>query len=136
MAVSMTNELLLAGPLQQEFVTIEAMVCLYCRAHHGGKSPGKTDVPCHDCSEFLAYARDKLDRCPYGEQKPACNRCPIHCYKPQQRQQAREIMRFAGPRMLLVHPILALRHLRLERRPVPELPKENSSNRHRRKQIG
>ncbi|QSX29833.1 nitrous oxide-stimulated promoter family protein [Shewanella cyperi] len=128
----MASDIILLGGLQQEFATIEAMVKLYCRAHHKSTSAA---CPCPDCIEFLDYAREKLDRCPYGEKKPACNRCPIHCYKPEQRQQAKTIMRFAGPRMLLAHPLLAIRHLRLERRPVPDLPQENVSNRQRRKQF-
>jgi len=79
------------------------------------------------------YANEKLDRCPYGQNKPTCNRCPIHCYKPQQREQARHIMRYAGPRMLLKHPILAIKHLCAENRPVPAQVPKQSSHRHQRK---
>jgi hypothetical protein len=53
----------------------------------------------------------RLDRCPFGEDKPTCATCPIHCYKPQVRDRIREVMRFAGPRMLWHHPILAIRHV-------------------------
>ena len=34
----------------------------------------------------------------------------------------KRIMRWAGPRMLWRHPILTIRHLIDDRRPVPELP--------------
>jgi hypothetical protein len=34
----------------------------------------------------------------------------------------REVMRFAGPRMLARHPFLAIMHLIDDRRPAPELP--------------
>ena len=51
-----------------------------------------------------------LDRCPFGEEKTTCARCPVHCYKPAMRERVRAVMRYAGPRMLLRHPILALQH--------------------------
>ena len=46
---------------------------------------------------------------------PTCRRCPIHCYRPAMRERIRCIMRWAGPRMLLYHPLAALRHLWDER---------------------
>ena len=45
------------------------------------------------------------------EQKTFCANCKVHCYKPEMRQQMRAVMRYAGPRMLLTHPILVLRHM-------------------------
>jgi len=114
-----------------EFKTIKAMVKIYCKAFH--KTEGVIEHPCAECRDFLIYANEKLDRCPYGQAKPTCNKCPIHCYKPQRREQARKIMRYAGPRMLISHPILAIRHLRAEKRAVPSNIPEQGSNRHRRK---
>ncbi|UCX03358.1 nitrous oxide-stimulated promoter family protein [Shewanella glacialimarina] len=121
---------LLSGKLLYEFRTMTAMVEIYCKAHH----PMKPDHgACHSCSDFLAYADTRLDRCPYGQAKPTCNKCPVHCYKPQMKQKAREIMIFAGPRMLIPHPIMAIKHLLAERKPGPGKPPEGVSNRHQRK---
>ncbi|MFT6985276.1 MAG: hypothetical protein ACJAT7_001084 [Psychromonas sp.] len=117
----------LAEQLGSEFKTIQAMVNIYCRAHHHASGES---VPCTQCREFISYANEKLDRCPYGQNKPTCNRCPIHCYKKEQRAQAKVIMRYAGPRMLLSHPILAIKHLIAERRPVPKRIPDKASNRH------
>ncbi|GLS90048.1 hypothetical protein GCM10007916_11150 [Psychromonas marina] len=114
-----------------EFKTIQAMVKIYCKAFHN--TDNVIGKECTECRDFLIYANEKLDRCPYGQAKPTCNNCPIHCYKPQQREQARRIMRYAGPRMLLKHPILAIRHLRAEKRAVPSNIPEHASNRHKRK---
>ncbi len=86
--------------------TIRAMLRIYCRAHHG---PG--EELCGECGELLDYALERLDRCPFGEGKPACVDCEIHCYKPAMRDRVREVMRFAGPRMIFRHPILAVLHL-------------------------
>ena len=93
--------------LVREFRTISKMVGIYCRDHHGGSARSL----CSDCHDFLAYAERRLDKCPYGDDKPTCANCPIHCYKPVQRELAREIMRYAGPRMMLRHPLLAISHL-------------------------
>ncbi len=45
------------------------------------------------------------------EVKTTCDRCEIHCYTREQLERIREVMRYAGPRMLLHHPIAAIRHL-------------------------
>jgi hypothetical protein len=99
----------LATPrLKREFLTMQRMVEIWCAGHHGRRAG---DGPCADCSEFLGYAARRLEKCPYGEAKPTCAKCPIHCYKRAQREQARQIMRYAGPRMTLRHPWLSLMHL-------------------------
>ncbi|MDR9828631.1 nitrous oxide-stimulated promoter family protein [Vibrio sp. FNV 38] len=103
------------------------MLHLYCRQHHYGPSL------CEHCQSLLNYAEIRLDRCPYGQAKPACNQCPIHCYKPQPKQIMKAVMRYSGPRMLLHHPILAIRHLLKERQSFPEKPPIGASNRARRK---
>ncbi|ELP5727649.1 nitrous oxide-stimulated promoter family protein [Vibrio vulnificus] len=117
---------ILMGALATEFKTVVAMIHIYCRKHH------LVDSLCEDCQALMEYAEVRLDRCPYGEEKPTCNQCPIHCYKKEQKEQMRLVMRYAGPRMLLVHPILAIRHLLHERKPVPDKPTPESSNRHKR----
>lgn len=53
----------------------------------------------------------RLDRCKFGNEKPTCKKCPIHCYKPDMREKMRAVMRWAGPRMMLYHPKEAIRHL-------------------------
>ncbi|MEH6465464.1 MAG: nitrous oxide-stimulated promoter family protein [Shewanella psychromarinicola] len=126
----MSDTELLSGKLLYEFRTIQAMVEIYCKAHHPLKP---SQGVCQQCSEFLSYANTRLDRCPYGQDKPTCNKCPVHCYKPHMKQRAREIMMFSGPKMLLPHPILAIKHLIAERKPAPGLPPERVSNRHLRK---
>lgn len=81
------------------------MIRLYCRKKEGNEQL------CGNCKRLLAYACARLDHCPFGERKTVCKHCPVHCYKPELRQQIRDVMRFAGPRMLFYHPLTALRHL-------------------------
>ncbi len=107
------------GPrIAREQQTIGAMLRIYCRDHHAGRHG-----LCADCQALLVYAKQRLDNCPFHEQKPACNRCGVHCYSATQRERVKRVMRYAGPRMLLRHPLLSLRHLLDERRPVPRLAK-------------
>lgn len=93
--------------LKREYRTMQCMVEIYCADHHATSDSG----PCADCREFLEYAARRLEKCPYGERKPTCARCPIHCYKRTRREHARVIMRYAGPRMAFRHPWLSLTHV-------------------------
>jgi hypothetical protein len=92
--------------IDREFLTMTRMVGIYCADHHDGSA----NELCESCQGFLDYAQRRLDKCPYGEDKPTCANCPVHCYKPTQRAQAKAIMRYAGPRMLLRHPLLTIAH--------------------------
>jgi hypothetical protein len=94
------------------------MVGLYCRDHHA-----PLEGLCGDCASLLAYAEKRLRVCPFSEDKPVCNRCPVHCYAPALRQRVQAVMRYAGPRMLLRHPWLTVLHLLDTLRPTPEHPR-------------
>ena len=105
------------GPrISQEKRTIDAMLGIYCRDRHATR-----EGLCPDCTALRGYAHRRLEICPFQEDKPVCNRCEVHCYSARMRERVRAVMRYAGPRMLLRHPVLAIRHLLDERRPVPSL---------------
>ncbi|WP_177864835.1 nitrous oxide-stimulated promoter family protein [uncultured Bacteroides sp.] len=94
---------------EEEKQTVEQMIRFYCR-HKEGNS-----TLCQDCKELLEYAHQRLSHCPFGEQKKTCRQCPVHCYRPEMKQRIREVMRYAGPRMLWHYPIWTLKHLWRER---------------------
>jgi flavodoxin len=95
------------GPrIRREKKTIDKMVHVYCMGNHKTKG----DQLCVECSEFLAYAFLRLDKCPFQEEKSTCGKCLVHCYQPQMREKAKKIMRYSGPRLLLRAPGLALHH--------------------------
>ena len=95
------------GPrLRREKRTIDKMVHVYCKGNHKTKG----SQLCAECSEFLAYAFLRLDKCPFQEEKSTCGKCLVHCYQPQMREKAKKIMRYSGPRLLLRAPGLALHH--------------------------
>lgn len=106
----------LSPRLQRERITIDKMIALYCREQHG-----TSDGLCEDCAGLRTYARQRLEKCVFGAEKPTCANCPVHCYKPDMRQKVRVMMRYSGPRMLLHHPVLAVRHLLDGRKKAPEL---------------
>ncbi|MEF9995893.1 MAG: nitrous oxide-stimulated promoter family protein [Burkholderiaceae bacterium] len=117
----------LQGPrLSRELGTIKAMVRIWCRQHHANQSAA-ADGLCSDCASFMDYASKRLASCPYGEEKPTCENCQIHCYGPAEREQARVMMRYAGPRMMIYHPIRAVRHLLDNRRVAPAKPRNHGS---------
>ena len=93
------------GRIGKEKRMVEFMTGLYCRHVHGA------DNLCGECAEVLAYAHDRLDRCPYGDEKKSCRRCSIHCYRPDMRLKIKTIMRYSGPRMFFFAPLESLRHL-------------------------
>ena len=102
-----------AGRVRRERRTIAAMLVIYCRdhRHRPGRTVRRAGDLCPGCAELLGYAEERLRGCRYGAAKPTCADCPVHCYKPAMRERVREVMRYAGPRMLLSHPLLAILHL-------------------------
>lgn len=109
--------------LREEAETIRVMTGEYCAHFHG--TDGKNLCPA--CREFLAYALKRLACCPYGGEKPVCGKCKIHGYKPAERETARRIMRWAGPRLMWTHPKMAFIHLLDLRREAPEKPRNKAA---------
>ncbi len=101
--------------IQREAKTVEVMIRHYCRKKHG-----RNTTLCEECSELLSYSKERLDNCPFHDQKTTCGKCNVHCYKPVMRKKIRQIMRYMGPRMLLINPIMALRHILDGRRRPPQ----------------
>jgi hypothetical protein len=97
-----------------------AMIAMYCRDHHTYGQPRAPGDLCPDCAALAGYARRRLAVCRYGADKPACSSCPTHCYAPAMREQVRAVMRYAGPRMIREHPLLAVAHLAGRRRTVSD----------------
>ena len=100
--------------IEREAKTVEVMVGLYCKNHHGLKVED-----CPSCSELQNYALDRLYHCPFHEGKTSCKNCPIHCYKPGIKDDIKQVMRYSGPRMMFRHPILTMFHFSDNRRKEP-----------------
>ncbi|MDK2847339.1 MAG: hypothetical protein PWP34_692 [Desulfuromonadales bacterium] len=92
--------------IRREKQTLACMLRLYCKAHHGGKKS-----LCPACRKLLEHTWERLDFCPFENAKPVCVRCPHNCHASRDRAELRKVMRYAGPRLLWRHPLLALLHI-------------------------
>ena len=101
---------------RRELRTLEAMMRMYCRHFH------RSQPLCAECSALARYAQRRLERCVFGDEKPTCANCTVHCYRADMRERVRVMMRWAGPRMILRHPLLAIAHKLDGRRPRIRLP--------------
>ena len=90
---------------EQEMV--RRMIGIYCRGKHGSKK----GCLCPQCAALADYADARAAHCPRMAEKTFCSTCPHPCYAPAMREGIRRVMRWAGPRMLLYHPVWALRHI-------------------------
>lgn len=92
---------------EKEKQVVGQMISIYCRKNHGGKNL------CPECQALMDYALRRIDKCPFMETKTFCSNCKVHCYKPEMREKIRVVMRFSGPRMLFIHPIITIKHVML-----------------------
>ncbi|MNJ36717.1 nitrous oxide-stimulated promoter family protein [Paenibacillus bouchesdurhonensis] len=109
------------GPrIRREKVTVAHMILVYCRGMHqeaekrnsiGGEIQSSRPLLCDECYALYEYSQKRLTYCRFGEEKTTCANCPVHCYAPQEREEIKQVMRYAGARMLFKHPWLAFRHL-------------------------
>ena len=99
--------------IEEEYQTLQVMVGMYCpHYHHDEQADVQAgDAGCEECQALLAYARRRIEKCSLRDDKPPCSKCLIHCYKSAMREKVREVMRFAGPRMALHHPVRAVKHV-------------------------
>ena len=103
---------------EREKKMVSQMIQLYCKKQHHSK-----DGLCPECAALDAYARMRSEKCPFMETKTFCSACKVHCYKPEMREKIRAVMRWAGPRMLPVHPVLSIRNVAVTLRSKREAKK-------------
>lgn len=92
--------------MQKEAETVRTMISMYCEGNHSSKGS-----LCNDCMELASYAQSRALSCKFGNRKPVCGKCKIHCYKPSMREKIKMVMRYSGPRMIFKHPVMLTRHV-------------------------
>ena len=97
--------LLLKSRRERESIIVQTMIGMYCRSNHDGEGS-----LCDECMSLSVYAAKRLLTCMYGDLKPVCKDCPVHCYSPTKREQMRLVMRWAGTRMFYSKPFFAIIH--------------------------
>lgn len=88
---------------------IGKFVEVYCAGKHGDVAREIFTLPdgagerkfCRECYSFMGYAIAKRMKCPLEAEKPSCKHCRIHCYASEQRKKVREIMGYAGRKLML-----------------------------------
>ncbi len=95
----------------QEKEMVTKMIQIYCHGRHHTKN-----AMCSECQELSDYANMRSNKCPFMETKTFCSNCKVHCYKTDMRNKIKEVMRYAGPRMIFHHPVAAIRHLVLTKK--------------------
>ena len=105
MARQLTPEQVEAKRAREQAVVGE-MIALYCHGNHGS-ARGEL---CSECAELAQYAQKRTARCPFMATKTFCSQCKVHCYAPEMRERIRQVMRYAGPRLMLSHPVMTVHH--------------------------
>ena len=100
------------GRVEREKRVVRFMIGAWCRARHERGGTRGANGLCGECAELAAYAEARLAACRYAERKPSCGLCLTRCYRREMRERIREVMRWAGPRMLWLAPLEFLRHLK------------------------
>lgn len=88
---------------------IGKFVEVYCGGKHVDIEKQSFQLPeglgermvCADCAAFMAYAISKRLKCPLEAEKPTCKHCRVHCYDKARREKVREIMSYAGRKLMM-----------------------------------
>lgn len=100
---------------EREKTVVSQMIAIFCAGHHDAAARRERshcgERICPACAELDALAVRRTARCRRMEAKTSCRDCEHHCYPPAEAERIRAVMRYAGPRMLLRHPVAAIRHL-------------------------
>ncbi|MEG0276949.1 MAG: nitrous oxide-stimulated promoter family protein [Coprobacillus sp.] len=86
---------------QREVDIVTFMIHLYYKKHQ--------DLN-HEYQGLLNYAVKRIEKCPMMEKKTFCSQCPIHCYDKKMQEKIKKVMKYSGPRMMLFHPLLTIKH--------------------------
>ena len=91
--------------IEKEKRIIGIMINNYCKRNHYSESI------CDCCKSLLNYAEERLDHCPFKEEKTSCKECKVHCYSKEKRKEIRKVMSDVGPRMIYIMPIEYFKHI-------------------------
>lgn len=93
---------------EKEKEILASMIEVYCR---GNKHISRSEKElCPSCRDLLDYSSLRVDKCPFMETKTYCANCHVHCYKQDRRDEIRQVMKYAGPRIVFKHPLMTIDH--------------------------
>lgn len=91
--------------IEKETETVYTMIKMYCKSNHFSNNS-----ICDDCMGLVIYAESRVSSCEFGNKKPVCGKCKVHCYKHDMREKIKTVMRYSGARMICKHPLMLVRH--------------------------
>lgn len=97
--------------VRHDTTVLADFVQIWCDGHHAdvprrlaetdaaelGVYGRKRPTLCAECEAHLAYAEKRRAYCP-KDPKPFCAHCDTHCYKSDEREWQRDMMRYSGPK--------------------------------------
>lgn len=92
---------------QKEIMLVSQMIKLYCHKNHTNRNGKEL---CDECQELIEYARERSEKCRFMKSKTFCSNCRIQCYSPEMKKRIQKVMRYSGPRIIIYHPVLCLKH--------------------------
>ncbi len=110
--------------LRRDLRTLARFVETYCHDKHGERPTSVVAIKthdvtgicggpvtlCRDCQKLLMHSFVKRTTCPF-DPKPACKKCPSHCYAANYREAMRSVMKYSGRRLVMSGRIHYLWHL-------------------------
>lgn len=91
--------------IKKEKDVLNLMISIYCKKNH------HQDNLCPECQALQAYAFERLENCIHHENKDFCSFCLTHCYREQEREQIKKVMRFSGKRLFFYKPVYTSQHI-------------------------
>jgi hypothetical protein len=111
--------------VRHDTIVLADFIRIYCDGHHRdrvrhavttdaaelGVYGRRLPILCEECESHLAYAEKRRAFCPVSP-KPFCANCETHCYKPDEREWQRQMMRYSGPKSWRSgHAVDGIRHV-------------------------
>lgn len=96
-----------ANKTDKEKKIVKLMISIYCKGHKHLCLQGEF---CQSCNDLIEYVDKRIERCPFIETKSYCSNCTVHCYKKDMRIKIKEVMKYSGPRMIFIHPLMVVDH--------------------------
>lgn len=93
---------------QKEIMLVSQMIKLYCHKNHTNQNGKEL---CDECQELIEYACERSEKCRFMKNKTFCSNCRIQCYSPEMKKRIQKVMHYSGPRIIIYHPLLCLRHV-------------------------
>jgi len=105
------REALTHADVRKDITTLGDFTAIYCTGTHKdrdrttlasdaatlGAYGAKVPVLCEECTTHLRYAEARRAYCT-KDPKPFCAHCDSHCYKREESEWQRQMMRYSGPR--------------------------------------